>query len=124
MGPNNEAAYTRLDRQVEVNATLGARLVYLAPAECQVVAISERHSVVGGAAATVTLEKLTGTQAPGAGTEIATPLSLTSAINTTATGVLASTAICTLQAGEALAVKVGGTIGTPLGVLSFSVVLL
>lgn len=94
-------------------------VVFVAPAAYKVVAVREVHGTAS-ASGTVQLEKLTGTQASGAGTVLLGPaLSTATTANTTQTGVLLTG--INLAAGDRLGVVVGGT-GTGLanGLLQIS----
>ncbi len=87
---------------------------WIAPFACYVSEFREVHQTAGsdGSAVTVTLEKLTGVQAPDAGTAmLTTALSLKATANTVQTGVLTpTTANVNLVRGDRLALKDAGTL--------------
>lgn len=87
---------------------------WIAPFACYVSEFREVHQTAGsdGSAVTVTLEKLTGTQAPDSGTAmLTTALSLKATANTVATGVLTpTTANLNLVRGDRLGLKDAGTL--------------
>jgi hypothetical protein len=120
LGKNNESILTRLPLSERINTANADRTIFIADAAYEVVGIREAHSVVGGAAHTVTVEKLTGTQAPGAGAVLLTAaLSTTGTINTVASGTLvATTATRFLAAGDRLAIRTAGTVGSLEGVVT------
>jgi hypothetical protein len=96
-----------------LTASSVAQPIFIADMPYTIVGAQEVHAVVGGAGATVTVEHLTGTQAPDSGTVIfASPLTLNSAINTVQkasfTGV--STAALNLAAGDRLNTIFAGTL--------------
>lgn len=119
-GKLNEAVLTRLPISERINSANADRTIFIADAAYEVVGIREVHSVVGGAAHTVTVEKLTGTQAPAAGTVLLTAaLSTTGTINTVQAGTLVATAATLkLAAGDRLALKTAGTVGSLEGVVT------
>lgn len=81
------------------SATTGT--FFIAPTGYRVVAVREIHAVAGSTGATVTIEKLTGTTAPGSGTAV---LTAALAINGTANTLQsAPTANITLTAATAVA---------------------
>lgn len=90
-----------------VQGTAGATatnysIFWIAPYDCIIDSIREVHSVLGtdGGAVTLDVEKLTGTQASGAGTDIlASTIDLKGTIDTVVQGTLSST-ISTLQVAE------------------------
>lgn len=97
-------------------------VIFICPAASRykLVAAHEVHSTVGGALATVIVEKCTGVQAPGAGTEILDgDFDLTATINAVQYATIAtiSDALRTLASGDRLAVKEGGTIAGAKDVL-------
>lgn len=87
---------------------------FVVPVACYVTGVKEVHQTAGsdGGAVTVTLEKLTGTSALDAGTEVlATALSLKATANTVQTGTLSATlGARTLAVGNRLALKDAGTL--------------
>lgn len=88
-----------------------SRAVFIAPYQCMVVGVKVVFGTAGGAGATVTVEKLTGTQAPGGGTALLTaPLSLTGAANTVANGTLITNqSSLTANAGDRYGLVFAGT---------------
>jgi hypothetical protein len=86
--------------------------VFIANRAYQVTAVRAVWSHVGGSSAAATVEKLTGTTAPGAGTAILqSAFDLTSTANTVGTGTLsATTGNLQLAAGDRLGVKLSGTL--------------
>lgn len=89
-----------------------SKTIFNADAAYQVVSIKVAWGVAGGAAATLTPEKLTGTTAPGSGTAmISSPIDLTATANTVVTGTLSSTTSdLQLAAGDRLGVKLAGVL--------------
>lgn len=90
-------------------------IFFVAPFPCFVIGIAEVHSVANGGAATLQIEKLTGTQAPGAGTSLlTTAFNLNSTANTTQyAGVRGGTTLISqtgLLLGERLAFKESGAL--------------
>lgn len=85
---------------------------WIAPADCSVAAFQEVHQTAGSDASAVTLqlEKLTGTQAPGAGTEVLNAtLSLKATANTVQDGVILPGSASLLK-GDRLCLKDAGTL--------------
>lgn len=94
-------------------ASVTGSVIFIPPVGYTVVAVREVHAIAGGAGATVNLEHLTGTQAPGSGTAILTAaLVLTGTANTVQstalTNIIASAA--SLKALDRLAVTLAGTL--------------
>ena len=87
---------------------------YIVPKACVITGFQEVHQVAGtdAGAVTLNLEKLTGTEAPGSGSEVlSTDLSLKSTINSVQSGVLTMTlADKTLKIGDRLCLKDTGTL--------------
>lgn len=87
---------------------------FTAPFPLTIKQITEVHAVLGtdGGTVTVDVEKLTGTQAPGAGVVLTTtPFNLKSTINTVVTGILTSVeGAIQLNQGDRLALKDTGTL--------------
>lgn len=92
----------------------------IVPVACLVMKIQEAHEVLGTDASAVTLqiEKLTGTTAPGSGSNLlATAIDLKGTINTVVTGTLTGTSsVRTLAVGDRLALKKSGTLTAVAGV--------
>lgn len=107
------------------NASLADQAFFIADRAYIVKAISEVHSVAGNDAGAVNLQvtKDTGTNAPGAGTDLLTDNSnagfnLKGTANTVQNGTLVTTAATvTLAAGDRLAVDFAGTLTTLAGVV-------
>lgn len=79
---------------------------FIAPAACKVISAYERHITVCDAADTMTIEKLTTGEAPGAGdVALAEAFTLNSTANTPVTKDAVATAEATLAAGDALCTK-------------------
>src|SRR5436190_3292233 len=93
-------------------ASASGDAVFVANRAYQVVAVRATWSHVGGSSAAATLEKLTGTTAPGSGTVILTSaFDLTTTANTVGTGTLSGTVgNLQLAAGDRLGVKLSGTL--------------
>ena len=88
----------------------GVAIIVDAPME--LIAVQEAHSVVGGAAAVLSVEKLTGTQAPGGGvaTMVGT-ISLTNTVNTVQSATLSATpANLKFATGDRIVLTLGGTL--------------
>ena len=85
---------------------------FIANRAYQVVAVRATWSHVGGSGAAATVEKLTGTTAPGSGTAMLTAaFDLTGTANTVGSGTLSATASdLQLAAGNRLGVKLSGTL--------------
>ena len=113
------ASYTML-----ANGSLVDQTFFVAPEACKVVAISYVHSVAGtnGSAVNLQVTKDTGTNAPGAGTDLLTNNSnagfnCKGTANTVQAGTLVATAATlTLAAGDRLAVDFAGTLTDLAGV--------
>lgn len=100
---------------------------FIAAIPCQVVGISEIHSVVGSTSAAVKARKVTDTSAPGASAgatvkELATAaFDLTATINTTQTATLSSTASdLQLAAGDKIGLDFSGTLTGLVGVVTIA----
>jgi hypothetical protein len=77
--------------------------------------------VIGGAGATVTVEALTGTQAPGAGVaQITAPLALNGVAHTVLNGVMVA-APQTITAGQRFGLVMAGTLTGLVGVITVAV---
>ena len=91
----------------QVAAADVAKVFFVAPAACEVIAVSERHVTVAGQAGTLQVEKLNSGEAPGAGDVLlAAAFDLTSTANTTVTKTSLATGVEQLVAGDALCLKV------------------
>lgn len=107
------------------NGSLADQCFFVADRAYTVLAIKEVHSVAGNDAGAVNLQvtKDTGTQAPGAGTDLLTNNSnagfnLKGTANTVQNGTLTSTAgALTLAAGDRLSADFAGTLTTLAGVV-------
>ena len=99
-----------------ITTTLGAldvsKALFIADAAYQLVSVSVVWGVAGGAGATVTVEKLTGTTAPGSGTAMLTgALDITATANTVTAGTLSATVgDLQLATGNRLGVKLAGVL--------------
>lgn len=120
-----DAAGTRFPVTMSLTASAVDTHAFVASSPCQVVAVEEIHSVVGGASAAVRPRKITDTSAPGAaasGTvkELTTAaFDLTAAVNTRVAGTLvASEADRRFAAGDRLAFDVSGTLTGLVGALT------
>jgi len=93
-------------------ASASGDAVFVANRAYQVVAVRGTWSHIGGSGAAATLEKLTGTTAPGAGTAILqSAFDLTTTANTVGSGTLSATVgNLQLAAGDRLGVKLSGTL--------------
>lgn len=103
---------------VALTATDATRTVFVAPYPCKVIAVKEVHSTASSSG-TLTLEKCTGTVAPGSGTVLLTAtMSLSDTANTVVSGIVVGTqADITLAAGDRLGVKIAGTLTSLAGSL-------
>lgn len=96
---------------------------FIATRAMRVVAVSEVHSVAAGGASALQVVKDTGTNAPGAGTDLLTNntntgFDLNGTANTVQTGTLVSTAgVTTLAAGDRLSVDYANAIQSSAGVV-------
>ncbi len=93
--------------------------VYIATRPCRVTAVSGVNRVVGGSGATATIKKCTGTTAPASGTAVhSTAIDGTVTADTVQTATLATDlATLTLAAGDRLAMDVGGTLTSLVGLI-------
>ncbi len=101
------------------------RAIFLADRAYLVTAIYEVHAVAAGGASTLQVTKDTGTDAPGAGTDLlqSTGFNLNATANTVQTGTLiTSTASLTLAAGDRLSIDFANAIQSTAG-LAITVVL-
>ena len=90
----------------QVAAADVAKTFYIANQACKIISARERHVTVAGQAGTLTIEKLTTGEAPGAGDVIlAAAFDLTSTANTPVEKAGVTTAAGTLAAGDALCLK-------------------
>lgn len=101
------------------------RHVFVASQRCQLIAIEEVHSVVGGSSAAVRPRKITANEvAPGASAgatciELAAAFDLTATINTRASGAIVSAAVATFEAGDRLAEDFSGTLTNLVGHVTY-----
>lgn len=94
------------------------QVFFVAPAPCKIMAISQVHSTAAGGASTLTVEKDTGTTAPGSGTAVQTgSFNLNATANTVQNAVLKTDGTCTLAAGDRLAVNFANTIQSTAGMV-------
>jgi hypothetical protein len=90
----------------QVAAADVAKTFFIAPAACKVVSAYERHVTVAGQAGTLTIEKLTTGEAPGAGDVVlAAAFNLVSTANTPVSAAAVATGVEELVAGDALCLK-------------------
>lgn len=111
LGKTDVISYTLFGTQ---SATAGNYSTFFAaPFALTVTGITEVHTVLGtdGSAVTLQVEKLTGTTAPGSGTNLLTTgFNLKSTINTVVTGSLVQTVgVIQVAAGDRFALKLSGT---------------
>jgi hypothetical protein len=104
------------------NASLADESFFIADRAYQVMAIREVHSAAGNDAGAVAMQvtKDTGTNAPGAGSDLltSTGFNMKATANTVQAGTLVATAATlTLAAGDRLAVDFNGTLTTLAGVV-------
>lgn len=88
-------------------------VIWIADQTCVVSGFQEVHQTAGtnGGAVTLQLEKLTGTEAPDAGTVLLkTALSLKATANTVQEATMVQTLVNTLKAGDRLCLKDAGTL--------------
>lgn len=86
-----------------------ASVLYVAPVRCRVIGISERHVTVSTAAATFTVERLQGTEAPGEGDDLLgeTKIDANATANTVQSPALTDTAASlVLEGGDCLCILV------------------
>jgi hypothetical protein len=109
-------AVTLLPITEALTATDATRVVYVVTHPCKLVAVSEAHTTASSSG-TLTLEKLTGTTAPGSGTAMLTAtISLAGTANTVLSGTpVSDVSILTLAAGDRLALKIAGTMTSLAG---------
>lgn len=94
---------------VALTATDATRTVFVATYPCKVLAVKEVHSTAS-TSGTLTLEKCTGTVAPGSGDVLLTAtMSLAGTANTVVSGTVLTNGIATLAAGDRLSIKIAGT---------------
>lgn len=97
------------------------RAIFVAPVACQVVAISQVHAVAAGGASKLQVTKDTGTDAPGAGTDLLTNntntgFDLNATANTVQTGTLSATvANLQLAVGDRLSLDFANAIQSTAG---------
>jgi len=95
---------------------------FVAPAACEVISASERHVTVAGQAGTMTIEKCTAAEAPGAGDVVlASAFDLVSTANTTVTKSATATAVEQMAAGDALVTKLASGAATSYAGASLTV---
>lgn len=97
----------------QVAAADVAKTFFIATAPCKIISAYERHVTVAGQAGTLTIEKLTTGEAPGAGDVIlASAFDLTSTANTPVTKSGVTTSAGSLVAGDALCLKLASGAAT------------
>ena len=98
---------------INIAAADVAKTFFVAPAACELIAVSERHVTVAGQAGTLTVEKLNSGEAPGAGdVALSAAFDLTSTANTTVTKTAVSDGKQSLVAGDALCFKLASGAAT------------
>ena len=109
--------------QQEAAGTLGNRVVFTAPFDCVITNITESHTAAGtdGGAVSLQIEKLTGTQAPGAGAVLLSNntnagFNLKGAANTVQYGGFKAGASRRLARGNRIALRTSGVLTTVAGV--------
>jgi len=105
-------------------ASLAEPLFFIAPYDCYIIAANEAHTVKGtdGSAVWIQIEKLTGTQAPGAGTVLLgnnsnNGFDAKGNVNTVQYGTFKTGASRKLSKGDRLAIKGTGTLTALDGVV-------
>lgn len=94
---------------IGLSATSTSQSCFIADAAYQLVSVKESHTVASSSG-TLQVQKCTGTQAPGSGTNLLTgTISLAGAANTTLSGTLVTSTAINLAAGDRLALVIGGT---------------
>jgi len=97
----------------QVAAADVAKTFFIAPAACKIISAYERHVTVAGQAGTLTIEKLTSGEAPGAGDVVlAAAFDITSTANTPVSKAGVTTAAGTLAEGDSLCLKVASGAAT------------
>jgi len=97
----------------QVAAADVAKTFFIAPAACKIISAYERHVTVAGQAGTLTIEKLTSGEAPGAGDVVlAAAFDITSTANTPVSKTGVTTAAGTLAEGDSLCLKVASGAAT------------
>jgi hypothetical protein len=102
-------------------AAIPDQTIFVATRPYIVVSVSEVHAVAAGVASVVQLTKDTGTNAPGAGTDLLTNTTntgfdLNGTANTVQVGTLVAAATRTLAAGDRLAVDFSTTVNSSSGI--------
>jgi hypothetical protein len=97
---------------------------FIAPVKCELISVLASWETAGTVDSTLQIEKLTGTTAPGSGTNLlAAALSTTTAANTVATPALTATKDNRVLAkGDRLALKDGGTLTNLAGLAATCVI--
>jgi hypothetical protein len=110
---NSGAIPATLPIALRIDANSVSEPIFVADGAYIFTGIKEVHSVAGGTGATVDIEKLTGTTAPGSGTALLTAALDVHGVaaNTVQSGTLiTTTASLTLAAGDRLGLVVAGTL--------------
>ena len=107
----------------EAAGTLAPRVIFVSPYDCVIQAVTEAHTALGtdGGAVSLQVEKLTGTQALGAGATILgnnsnAGFNLKGAINTPQNGTFKLAASRRLKKGDRLAIRPAGVMTAVAGV--------
>jgi hypothetical protein len=119
-GPNNRIWIQELTHNQVILASDVTRNIFRAHIPMEVIGVFSRHSVAGGSGAAVMIKKVTGTTAPGSGTDILTAaFALTGTANTEQVGTLVATlATLRLAVGDYLAASFAGTLTNLVGMVS------
>lgn len=104
-----------------LTAAIGDTTIFIATRPYILVSVSEIHAVAAGGASVVQVVKDTGTQAPGAGTDLLTNTTntgfdLNATANTVQTGTLVAAATRTLATGDRLSVDFANAIQSSSGI--------
>jgi len=106
---------------VPLIATSPSQSIFIADDNYQVVGVQAVADVLGGAGATVTVEVLTGVQAPGAGVaQLTAPLALNGVAHQVVTGTLIA-APTTAAAGNRIGIVMAGTLTGLVGYVTIAI---
>ncbi len=106
---------------VPLSATSPSQSIFIADDNYQVVGVQAVPDVIGGSGATVTVEVLTGTQAPGAGVaQLTAPLALNGTAHQVVTGTLIA-APTTAAAGNRIGIVMAGTLTGLVGYVTVAI---
>jgi hypothetical protein len=107
-------------KEVPLLATSVDSNVYIARRNCKVQDIRFVLTTAGGAGATVTVKKCSGTTAPASGTAISSAMDLNATALNTVTAATLTQSATYLNAGDRLAIDVGGTLTALVGMLEIT----